>query len=428
MNAMTIQCTRCDAYLVLSQELLGRVQGKKGRVPCPGCGEKIRLDSRQEELVLLGARQAADLEIELDDAPSVRGAQLSLLPPAPEEGPAEEIDAVESVRLPVRTSAIPLPPSLRPRPSVHTALLPPRPVAGARRSAPPEAPQSPFDPLGSLAPVVPLQGVRLTEDGRLINRADEAKPKARSRMRTWAPLVAAAVFATGLASARVGSMLPLPLQRSEAPKVKQVAALVLESGPPVAALPAASAGSVVEPRFLAETAGEVLPVADAPHAVDPAPRATVDSPGETVAAPAVATDAPSADADTDPLGSGDAGASEQAASETPAGEATEPAAAEAAEADAEAAALPDFSKAAATVALQDAAAQALSCRQAGDPAGSARISVTFAPSGRATSANVNGAPYAGTATGGCIAARFRSASVPAFAGEHVTVTKTISIE
>ena len=80
------------------------------------------------------------------------------------------------------------------------------------------------------------------------------------------------------------------------------------------------------------------------------------------------------------------------------------------------------------MALQHAEAEALSCQKAGDPAGSAKVIVTFAPSGRATSANVSGAPFAGTVTGGCIAARFRSAAVPAFSGEHVTVTKTISLD
>ncbi len=89
---------------------------------------------------------------------------------------------------------------------------------------------------------------------------------------------------------------------------------------------------------------------------------------------------------------------------------------------------PAFSKDAATVALEQATAAAQSCRQAGDPAGLARIIVTFAPSGRVTTSNVTGRLYAGTATGGCIASRFRGASIPAFAGSHVTVTKTIAID
>jgi hypothetical protein len=71
--------------------------------------------------------------------------------------------------------------------------------------------------------------------------------------------------------------------------------------------------------------------------------------------------------------------------------------------------------------------QASGCKSAGDPSGVAKVSVTFAPSGRVTQALVTGPPFAGTATGGCIARAFRSASVPPFAGDPQTVTKTVNI-
>lgn len=86
-----------------------------------------------------------------------------------------------------------------------------------------------------------------------------------------------------------------------------------------------------------------------------------------------------------------------------------------------------FDKNAAAASLQVAEGQAGACRGAGDPSGTARVVVTFAPSGRATTATVSGAPFAGTATGGCIASRFRSARVPPFAGSYVTVTKTVVV-
>ena len=54
--------------------------------------------------------------------------------------------------------------------------------------------------------------------------------------------------------------------------------------------------------------------------------------------------------------------------------------------------------------------------------------ITFAPSGRVTSANISGPPFAGTPTGGCIAAALRKARVPAFDGDRVTVSKTIVIQ
>ncbi len=88
---------------------------------------------------------------------------------------------------------------------------------------------------------------------------------------------------------------------------------------------------------------------------------------------------------------------------------------------------PEFNKGAATAALNGAAGSASGCKAAGDPSGVARVSVTFAPSGRATRAIVNGSPFAGTSTGSCVAAAFRSLSVPPFTGDPVTVSKSVSI-
>jgi hypothetical protein len=78
--------------------------------------------------------------------------------------------------------------------------------------------------------------------------------------------------------------------------------------------------------------------------------------------------------------------------------------------------------------LKSAAAQASSCRKDGDPSGTAVLTITFAESGRVTSATIQGPPFAGTATGGCIANTMRHASIPAFDGDRVTVTKTVVIE
>jgi predicted Zn finger-like uncharacterized protein len=87
-----------------------------------------------------------------------------------------------------------------------------------------------------------------------------------------------------------------------------------------------------------------------------------------------------------------------------------------------------FDRAAAAAALNSSAAQASSCKKEGDPSGVASVVITFAPSGRVTSANISGPPFAGTPTGGCIAAALRKARVPAFEGERVTVSKTIVIQ
>jgi hypothetical protein len=78
-------------------------------------------------------------------------------------------------------------------------------------------------------------------------------------------------------------------------------------------------------------------------------------------------------------------------------------------------------------AVDGAAERASACRREGDPSGVAVVTITFAPSGRVTTATLAGPPFIGTATGSCIATTMRSARVSAFSGKHVTVRKTVTI-
>jgi len=87
----------------------------------------------------------------------------------------------------------------------------------------------------------------------------------------------------------------------------------------------------------------------------------------------------------------------------------------------------EFDRAAAMAALTAAAGAARGCKKDDGPTGSARVRVTFAPSGSVTSASVDGPPFAGTAVGGCIAAAFRGAHIPPFDGPPQPVSKTVSI-
>jgi hypothetical protein len=87
-----------------------------------------------------------------------------------------------------------------------------------------------------------------------------------------------------------------------------------------------------------------------------------------------------------------------------------------------------FSVSAAQVALTQAASNAAGCAKPGGPSGSGKATVTFAPSGRVTTANVATPPFAGTPVGGCVASQFRKARVPAFAGNPVTVSKSFNIK
>lgn len=86
-----------------------------------------------------------------------------------------------------------------------------------------------------------------------------------------------------------------------------------------------------------------------------------------------------------------------------------------------------FDAQAAKTSLGAAAANASSCKEPGGPTGSGRVSITFAPSGRPTSVAVTG-DLAGTTVGSCVARLFRSARVPSFSGEPVTVSKTFSVQ
>jgi len=63
----------------------------------------------------------------------------------------------------------------------------------------------------------------------------------------------------------------------------------------------------------------------------------------------------------------------------------------------------------------------------GGPTGTARVTVTFAPSGEVTGASVGGA-LANSVEGSCIAAKFRALHVPPFVGADVVVRKSFSID
>lgn len=60
------------------------------------------------------------------------------------------------------------------------------------------------------------------------------------------------------------------------------------------------------------------------------------------------------------------------------------------------------------------------CKTKNEPSGPGRIALTFAPSGEVTEAIVK-PPYADTATGTCVAQKYRKLRMPRFAGEPVRV-------
>jgi hypothetical protein len=88
----------------------------------------------------------------------------------------------------------------------------------------------------------------------------------------------------------------------------------------------------------------------------------------------------------------------------------------------------EFDAEQAASALDDAAQRASSCRKESDPSGVALVTITFAPSGRVTRTMLSGPPFMGTPTGSCIVNAMRGAKISPFAGKHVTVRKTVTIQ
>lgn len=91
--------------------------------------------------------------------------------------------------------------------------------------------------------------------------------------------------------------------------------------------------------------------------------------------------------------------------------------------------LPAFDRDAAATAMARGAAAASACRQDENDHGRTRVAVTFAASGRVTTAVLEpGSIFLGTPIAGCIVAHMRDVQVPAFDGEKVTVHTSVTIE
>ena len=181
----------------------------------------------------------------------------------------------------------------------------------------------------------------------------------------------------------------------------------------------APASAMVRPRATATVATASAQHADvsapgAPDGVVTAP----DPPNGAVTAPApVAPDdvSPAASSASKPLASGEASS---ATASAPAHLYGEPIAAAADD--------KPFDAQAASAAITAAFGRAAACRGPNDPTGSVTATLTYAPSGRVTTATVSGA-FAGTPIGGCIASALRGARVPPFSGERLTVRRTTEL-
>jgi hypothetical protein len=87
---------------------------------------------------------------------------------------------------------------------------------------------------------------------------------------------------------------------------------------------------------------------------------------------------------------------------------------------------PAIDQGALRAAFAEGEAKARACLGSTSPTGTARVSVTFAPTGEAVGAVVSGAPFANTLEGQCMVGKFRTLRVPAFTGADIIVRKSIS--
>jgi hypothetical protein len=319
------------------------------------------------------------------------------LAPPPKRAPWWSVHPVPPP--PRRASSLPPPP-------VRRAAPEPVPEVQAEEQAPEaqtpdlHAPEVP--PLDAVETPLSLQPPPVFDspstDAPLVSASEPARAREGSRFPVRA---AAALFV-------LGASVVFGLGLGRAPDAKSAAST-----------PATAAQAAQRPAEAAKPPTEVKPAAPALPA--PSPR------GE---APAVAENAPSAEAvislDDAPEGApstspaaevASAFASAPSAESKPSGSTLKPS---------KSAALPAFDSALANSAINEAARRAAACRSGSDPQGVAMVMLKYAPSGRVTTAVIEGGPFAGTTAGGCIAMAFRGAHVPAFSGEPVTVRKSVT--
>jgi hypothetical protein len=214
---------------------------------------------------------------------------------------------------------------------------------------------------------------------------------------------------------------------AEPPETQAAAASVSPPETPAPA-PAEEASPAPAPAPAAEEPAEPAAKQAAPApALAPEPPRTANT-APKAAAPTAPSPKPAAATDTSlmtPMKSSDGIPKVVLDEEKSSGSA--PAAEDKAEAPKPAAQAPAFDTGAAKAALGAASAGAATCKEPGGPTGAGKAQVTFSNSGRVTSANIVEGPFGGTSVGGCVAKKFRAATVPAFSGDSVTVAKSFRI-
>lgn len=87
---------------------------------------------------------------------------------------------------------------------------------------------------------------------------------------------------------------------------------------------------------------------------------------------------------------------------------------------------PTFDREAAAKALRDV--DLVKCKAPGGPRGEGHAVITFNPDGAVSDVKIDRGPYVGTPVAPCIAKQYKTARVPSFSGDPVTVGKTFRID
>ncbi len=355
-----------------------------------------------------------------DDPPTQRRGSGVIPAPSPHAPPVAE----GATPKPVAAASAPTATPVMPTPSPSAATTAPAPAVSKALQMPSAAPKPPPGPAASRTPQAAAETLRM----------DAVKLDAP---RLDAPSLYDKAQATSSALA-LPSTEPTQSKRSSWGAVAGLLVLLLGLGgvyrylnpstEPEAATPARPAAPEppapkLEPAPAEAPLAQAAPSAEAPapeaepEAAPPAP-ATPEpaAPAAKPAAPSYASPSP-APRSVEP-------SKPTSAQEKPAPATTKPASTKPPKPTGP---VGPFDRSAAAASLASAASQASSCKKSGDPSGTASVTVTFAPSGRVTSANISGPPFAGTATGGCIASTLRRATIPPFEGDRITVSKTVVI-
>jgi predicted Zn finger-like uncharacterized protein len=281
------------------------------------------------------------------------------------------------------------------------------------------------------------------EDAASILMGDSSGPSSISNLGTgqFGSAFAAPDFTAPVAAAPIAEVRPsdpVEISTAAAPKKKGGMGLWIGLGVLVAAAGAAFATGLPAKLMGAPAAPSATAAAKQEPAPTPAPETPTPTPApEASAAPSAAPATGGAAAVAPAAAGGAAAVAVKPADPTKPADPVKPAdpakpadiakPADTAKPAAPASDAPPFDKAAAVAALTAAASSAGSCKTPDGPTGSGKVSITFMPSGRATNTQVSG-DLAGTAVGGCVARLFRSAKIPAFSGDAVTVSKSFSVQ